>query len=118
MRGGEITEEGEEEKDRGEGGPSICPGPKWGPTVPPDGPSVLSHALLSAPSSGTFPEKAPCCTCCQRTGILSSLTLNLLTYKMGWSSRRLPPRVCSGIRGSACPWVFNCGLWASSTRTI
>lgn len=58
MRGGEITEEGEEEKDRGKGGPSICPGPKWGPTVPPDGPSILSHALLSAPSSGTFPEKA------------------------------------------------------------
>lgn len=31
VRGGEVKEEGEEEKDRGKGGPSTCPGPKRAP---------------------------------------------------------------------------------------
>lgn len=59
MRGGEIKEEGEEEKDGGKGGPSTCPGPKWGPAIPPDSPSVVSHTLPSAPPLGPSLRRLP-----------------------------------------------------------
>lgn len=80
VRGGEVKEEGEEEKDRGKGGPSTCPGPRWGPAVPPDGPSVISHALPSAPPLGPSLRRLPPALAARElAGVLFSLTLNLLT---------------------------------------
>lgn len=55
-----------------------------GPHCPTRWPQYLISRSPFSTLLWDLPREGSSCTCCQRTGILSSLTLNLFTYKRGW----------------------------------